>query len=130
MQLLAESSEEASGVTGLGVIPGSAHRFPSDVIVPQMGWNDVEAPPGARFLESGCAYFANSYRLTEHPDGWRVATSNYAGPFIAAMERGATLACQFHPELSGQWGLRLLARWAGLEPVPTMPSPEGAASSC
>ncbi|XOV77310.1 MAG: hypothetical protein ACFHWZ_17760 [Phycisphaerales bacterium] len=84
----------------------------------------------ARFLRSGCAYFANSYRLTEAPDGWRVATSHYAGPFLAAMERGATLACQFHPELSGRWGLHLLARWAGLELVPTTPSPEGSASSC
>lgn len=130
MQLLAERSDETPGVRGLGVVPGAAHRFPSEVTVPQMGWNDVEAPADARLLEPGCAYFANSYRLTEAPGGWRVATANYAGPFIAAMERGATLACQFHPELSGQWGLGLLARWARLEPTLNQPSPEGAASSC
>ena len=130
MQMLAESSEEASGVKGLSVIPGSVRRFPTEVIVPQMGWNEVEAPSGARFLESGCVYFANSYRLTEHPDGWRVATSNYAGPFIAAMERGATLACQFHPELSGQCGLGLLARWAGVEPTQSASTINRGASSC
>ena len=130
MQLLAERSDEAPGVRGLGVVPGSAHRFPSEVTVPQMGWNEIQSPADARFLRSGCAYFANSYRLTEAPAGWRVATSRYAGPFIAAMERGATLACQFHPELSGRWGLRLLARWAGAESAKNQSSPEGAASPC
>lgn len=130
MQLLAEASEETSGCRGLGIVRGTARRFPSELTVPQMGWNDVEAPADARLLEPGCAYFANSYRLTEAPAGWCVATSHYAGPFIAAMERGATLACQFHPELSGQWGLRLLARWAGAESAKNQSSPEGAASPC
>lgn len=130
MQLLAETSEETAGVQGLGVVKGCARRFPAEYTTPQMGWNDVIAPSTARFLESDCAYFANSYRLTELPYGWSVATSDYAGPFIAAMERGATLACQFHPELSGPWGLRLLARWAGAEPSESLTSANGAAASC
>ncbi|MCR9218356.1 MAG: imidazole glycerol phosphate synthase subunit HisH, partial [bacterium] len=130
MQLLAERSDETPGVRGLEIIHGTARRFPPEVTVPQMGWNEIQAPADARFLRSGCAYFANSYRLTEAPAGWRVATAHYAGPFIAAMERGATLACQFHPELSGWWGLRLLARWAGVEPAQNQSSPEGSASSC
>jgi imidazole glycerol-phosphate synthase subunit HisH len=130
MQLLAETSEETPGARGLGVIKARAARFPSGIRVPQMGWNDVEAVPNANLLRCGCAYFANSYRLIESPEGWTSATAEYGGRFIAAMERGATLACQFHPELSGPWGLELLARWAGV-PVPTtQSSPVGAISQC
>jgi imidazole glycerol phosphate synthase glutamine amidotransferase subunit len=130
MQLLAEASEETPGVRGLSVVRGIARRFPAERTVPQMGWNDVRSPDDAQFLESGCAYFANSYRLTDPPAGWSVASSDYAGPFVAAMEHGATLACQFHPELSGQWGLRLLARWAGVESPKSVSAAKGAASSC
>ena len=130
MQLLAEASEETPGVRGLGVVQGTARRFPPEFTVPQMGWNDVKAPSDARFLESGCAYFANSYRLTESPTWWSVSTGDYAGSFIAAIERGTALACQFHHELSGQWGLRLLARWAGVERLQIASSPNGATASC
>jgi imidazoleglycerol phosphate synthase glutamine amidotransferase subunit HisH len=79
--------------------------------VPQLGWNGVKPTPGARLLREGHAYFANSYRLTEIPAGWEGATSDHGGPFVAALERGNTLACQFHPELSGAFGRDLLARW-------------------
>lgn len=130
MQLLAETSEETPGSRGLGVVNSTVRRFPSGVRVPQMGWNDVEASPDANLLRSGCAYFANSYRLTESPEGWTTAITDYAGPFIAAMEKGSTLACQFHPELSGSWGLELLARWAGVPASNVQSSTTGAISSC
>ncbi len=94
--------------------------------VPQLGWNRVEAPPAARFLKSGHAYFANSFRIaglsaaarplqrdvTPH---WLAAYSEYGGTFVAALERGNILACQFHPELSGPWGQDLLKRWLATE---------------
>ncbi len=111
LQLLAESSEESPGVRGLGVIPASVTRFPDSVRVPQIGWNRVFAGPGCALLESGCAYYANSYRLEAPPSGWACATSDHAGPFVGAMERGRALACQFHPELSGPWGRALVERW-------------------
>ena len=130
MQLLAESSEETPGVRGLGIVDGVARRFPDGCTVPQMGWNDVVAAPGTRLLESGCAYFANSFRLTQQPSGWEAAMSDYAGGFVAAMERGSTLACQFHPELSGEWGLRLLGRWAGAAATEPESATNGAAASC
>ncbi|MBN2447452.1 MAG: hypothetical protein JXO22_12040, partial [Phycisphaerae bacterium] len=66
-----------------------------------------------RLLTTGYAYFANSYRLTEVPAGWQAARTEYGGTFIAAIERGDVLACQFHPELSAAWGLGLLRRWLG-----------------
>ena len=66
--------------------------------------------PGCRLLEPGYAYFANSYRVLEAP-GCRVATAEHGGRFVAALEQGRVLACQFHPELSGTYGHELIARW-------------------
>ena len=111
LQLLAATSDEAPGVPGLGVHDGHVARFPDTVKVPQLGWNEVTPDPGCRLLEPGYAYFANSYRLTDAPTGWAAARSDHGGPFVAALERGPVLACQFHPELSGPWGLALLDRW-------------------
>ncbi len=112
MQLLCRESTESPGARGLCVVDALVERFGGPGLrVPQLGWNDVDAPPHARFLRSGVAYFANSYRLPRAANGWTAATAEHGGSFVAAMERGNVLACQFHPELSGEWGARLLARW-------------------
>lgn len=111
MQLLCSASEESPGVTGLGLIDGRAERITAGVRVPQLGWNRVTPRDGSELIRPGWAYYANSYRLSRIPDGWTGATSRYGGTLVAAMERGTQLACQFHPELSGSWGTRLLARW-------------------
>ncbi len=117
LQLLAEASEEAPGVAGLGVVVGTVRRLPAGVRVPQLGWNRVGAGPGCRLLEDGAAYFANSYALDAAPRGWAGATFRHGEPFVAALERGAVLGCQFHPELSGAWGEALLRRWLETGPV-------------
>lgn len=111
MQLLCGSSEESPGVEGLGVIGRTVSRFRGNEKVPQLGWNRVEPASGSRFVEPGWAYFANSYRLDAVPEGWVGAGTDYSGRFVSAMERGSVLATQFHPELSGEWGARLLTRW-------------------
>ncbi|MHB2015410.1 MAG: imidazole glycerol phosphate synthase subunit HisH [Candidatus Xenobia bacterium] len=111
LQLLAASSEESPGVAGLGVLPSQVKRFPDTVRVPQLGWNTVEPDDTAYLVHLGEAYFANSYRLTERVPGWSAALTDYAGRFVAAVQKGRVLACQFHPELSGQWGLALMRRW-------------------
>jgi imidazole glycerol phosphate synthase glutamine amidotransferase subunit len=111
MQLLCEASEESPGVRGLGVIPQTIQRFPDDVRVPQLGWNRITSQPSCHFLAPGFAYFANSYCLAVPPAGWQHATAEHGMPFVAAVERGAVLACQFHPELSGAFGATLLRRW-------------------
>lgn len=114
LQLLLEESEESPGVPGLGVVSGAATRFSDAVRVPQLGWNRVEAPEGALYLESGDYYFANSFRLGSEPEGCVAARADHGGWFTAAFERGALLACQFHPELSGGAGGRVLRRWLEL----------------
>lgn len=111
LQLLAESSEESPGVDGLAVLPVAVRRFPGGVRVPQLGWNLVEPAPNCSVVSRGHAYFANSYRIPTPPRDWAAAVAGYAGPFVAAVERGPVLACQFHPELSGRYGLNLLDRW-------------------
>jgi glutamine amidotransferase len=111
LQLLCKSSEESPGVEGLGVLPVSVARFGGSVTVPQLGWNHVTPRAGCALLDAGYAYFANSYRIDVVPAGWRGAASVHGEPFVAAIERGAVLGCQFHPELSGGWGQALMRRW-------------------
>lgn len=113
LQLLLHGSEESpTGARGLGIVPGRATRFPDSVRVPQLGWNLVEADPACRLLGTGgYAYFANSYRLAEIPAGFACGLADHGGRFVAALERGNLLACQFHPELSGRYGAALLRRF-------------------
>lgn len=114
MQLLFDESEESPGVRGLGIARGVVSRFAGNLRVPQMGWNMLSASRGCVTLRSGGVYYANSYRVREAPEGWAAATSDYGGEFVGAMERiGApsVVACQCHPELSGEWGAALLERW-------------------
>ena len=114
MQLMARESEEAPGVRGLGAIDGAAEGYDAGVEgwrVPQMGWNRVVPAEGCAIVPDGYAYFANSYRLAEAPAGWLPVWCEYAGRFLAAVERGAVVGCQFHPELSGAYGRTLMTRW-------------------
>lgn len=127
MQLFFEASEESPGVAGMGILPGLFRRFPPQLPVPQLGWNRVR--PQARDAQSGLvregwAYFANSYRLAESPEGFSqglaVSLAEYGESFVAALQgtggRGleaSLLLCQFHPELSGPWGLGLIRAWLG-----------------
>jgi imidazole glycerol phosphate synthase glutamine amidotransferase subunit len=111
LQLLCATSAESPGVPGLDLIEANVARFPDSVTVPQMGWNRVTPDPGCRYVQRGFAYFANSFRITDAPDSWCAARADHGGLFVAAVERGDVVACQFHPELSGTWGHNLLARW-------------------
>lgn len=122
LQLLLQASEEGPGEQGLSVVPGVARRFDAHegVRVPQLGWNEVLPSEECQLLRRGHAYFANSYRLVEPPPGFASAMAYHGGLFVAAFERGPVLACQFHPELSGKWGIDLIRRWVekahGLSP--------------
>jgi len=110
LQVLFEKSAESPDSQGLGVIEGTVERFPEGVSVPQFGWNRIEPEAGCRYLEAGYAYFANSYRTSAAP-GCKTAIAHHGEPYIAAFEHGQVVACQFHPELSGAFGLALMRRW-------------------
>ena len=111
LQILLDGSEESPDAAGVGAFAGRATRFGAGARVPQLGWNRVAADRDCELVESGYYYFANSYRLERPPAGTRAARSDHGGPFVAAFERGAVLACQCHPELSGDAGIELLCRW-------------------
>ncbi|MFH2113051.1 MAG: imidazole glycerol phosphate synthase subunit HisH [Spirochaetota bacterium] len=115
MQLIFEGSEESPGEPGIGALPGTFKTFGPEVRSPLFGWNLV-SDAGAFLSEPGWAYFAHSYRLDKAPTGWKAAMSDYGSPYVSALEKGPMLLCQFHPELSGDWGGRLLTRWLGTEP--------------
>ena len=115
MQLFCAGSDEAPGTTGVAVVPGRLRCFAEGVRCPQMGWNRVVADDGAALLRTGDAYFANSYALRDvaaaRAAGFALAVADHGGPFVAALERGPVLLCQFHPELSADYGHELLRRW-------------------
>ena len=111
MQLLGEASQEAPGERGIGLYPGRFELLPPTVRVPHLGWNGVEVATPDPILTSGTAAFANSYCLPAPPPGWVAARTRHGRPFVAALRRGRVLLCQFHPELSGTYGLGLMRRW-------------------
>ena len=113
MQLLYDGSEESPGVEGLGVLSGSVRRLPDGVKRPQMQWNVVDVV-GEPALTAGLerpvwAYFVHSF--APGPGEHVVATCDYGGPVVAAVERGPLWATQFHPEKSGATGLAILANF-------------------
>jgi imidazole glycerol-phosphate synthase subunit HisF len=129
LQLLCDSSEESPGIAGLGLIRGTCRRLPAGVRVPHLGWNRVAPDADCRSVSMMDAAFANSYALPQAPSGWAAAWTTHGVRFVAALERGAVLACQFHPELSGAAGLDLIRRWllvAGVNvqaPSPALTTP-------
>src|SRR6185437_12913882 len=133
MQMLCEASEEAPGVAGLGVIPGTCRRLPDDVRVPHLGWNTVTAG-GAGLVATGVAAFANSYALREAPRGWVPAWTTHGARFVAALEKDGerVLACRFHPEtVATRRPVPRRAGWTGGEggAVPASPGRGGSGVS-
>ena len=118
MQLLFASSEEDGGVTCLNVIPGAVRRFAlSDptLKVPHMGWNPVRwhqtDPLWDGIPNDTPFYFVHSYYCAPAADIAPLGTADHGGPFCAAVRRGPLAAVQFHPEKSGDAGLRLLSNF-------------------
>jgi glutamine amidotransferase len=121
MQVLFERGVEGEGVTeGLGEWPGTVDRLDAPVL-PHMGWNEVRVPEGSRLfagIEDERFYFVHSYAARDWSmpaDARRraplVTWAEHGGPFVAAVENGPLSATQFHPEKSGDAGVRLLANW-------------------
>jgi imidazole glycerol-phosphate synthase subunit HisH len=117
MQMLFEGSDEAPGVAGLGVLPGRVTKLPATVKLPQIGWNTLERVPGSALLaglpDPAWLYFVHSY-APETDESVVAAWCDYGRRFAAAVERGSLWATQFHPEKSGEAGLRLLANFVAL----------------
>jgi glutamine amidotransferase len=116
MQWMFTGSEESPGTRGLCVITGECARFPSDVKSPHVGWNRLSTRPDSRLMRGvePCAYvyFTHSYRAPVVLE--TVAETVYGGAFSAAVERDKVFGVQFHPEKSGETGLRILRNFCEL----------------
>jgi imidazole glycerol-phosphate synthase subunit HisH len=118
MQLLLDRSDEGAG-RGLGLVPGRVRRLHASR-VPHMGWNRVEPTadePLLRGIEGERFYFANGFAPEpEAADATTATATHEADTFPAIVRAGSVVGTQFHPEKSGEAGLRLLANF--LESVP------------
>lgn len=114
LQLLFESSEESPGVKGLGLLDGEIARIPQTegLKIPHMGWNSLRYDhPGRLFdgiPEHTYVYFVHSYYLRAKDPRIVKASTFYGTDIHASVEKGNLFACQFHPEKSGEWGLKIL----------------------
>lgn len=117
LQLLCTGSDEARGVRALATADVHVARLDAAPSLPHFGWNEVVPTAAATLVRRGHAYFAHSYGALTAPRGFEVAWTVHGAPFVAAFERGAVLACQFHPELSGAYGAELLRRWLARAPL-------------
>jgi len=109
LQLLYEGSEEAPGVAGLGILPGTVQLLPGNVKRPQMQWNRLEVRtlgPLLEGLDGTWLYFVHSYAAPMADNV--AAVCDYGGPVAAVVGDGNVWATQFHPEKSARPGLRLL----------------------
>jgi glutamine amidotransferase len=123
MQWLFEASDEAPGLKGLGVLPGRCHRLgrhatcPDAAIkVPHVGWNSLTLERDAwvtQGVSTGAhVYFTHSYVAPLTPDV--TAVSDHGERFAAVVQRARVAGVQFHPEKSGDVGLRVLRNFVEL----------------
>lgn len=102
MQLLFEQSEEGN-VEGLGYLPGTVKKITGSLPVPHLGWNKLDSSlPSLQ----GDVYFIHSYKV--HTNENIVATTTYADPVVAIVQKEKLIGIQFHPEKSGDLGLQIL----------------------
>ncbi|MEM2904532.1 MAG: imidazole glycerol phosphate synthase subunit HisH [Candidatus Bathyarchaeia archaeon] len=112
MQLLFEESEEGGLTPGLGLIRGRVKRLPKTVKIPHMGWNQVSLMRRDPFLEGvqtgDYFYFVHSYSPTPQEPEVILAATEHGVSFPSVVAKGSVYGTQFHPEKSGEKGLRLL----------------------
>ena len=118
LQLMFESSDEGPGVKGLGLLPGKILRIPKsgDLKIPHMGWNSLHFQNNGRLFqgipEQTYVYFVHSYYLQAEEPEIVKATTEYSTCIHASVEKDNVFACQFHPEKSSKWGLKILENFA------------------
>lgn len=121
LQILFESSEESPNVKGLGVFKGEIKKIRAGGLkIPHMGWNSIEIGRKNNLINFGASklfaglegknyfYFVHSYHAAPSNEDIVTATTNYGESVTAAVELGNIFATQFHPEKSGDVGLKVL----------------------
>lgn len=127
MQLLFDESEEFGATAGLGLIPGRVVNIPETTTtgephkIPHIGWNELVLPAQRDSWQSSlladvkpgeAVYFVHSFMSAPASPEFRLADCSYGGiPISAAVTRDNVMGCQFHPEKSGEVGLKILRRF-------------------
>ncbi|MFH1379803.1 MAG: imidazole glycerol phosphate synthase subunit HisH [bacterium] len=115
-ELLFQTSTEGGLHKGLGILEGTVMRFPfkgsSAMPVPHMGWNKIIVSDPATQFEKLCAdkyfYFVHSYCVKSSDRSARFASADYGIRFKAAVQKKNIYGCQFHPEKSGEDGIKII----------------------
>jgi glutamine amidotransferase len=133
MQVLFDETEEGGRHRCLGIIPGAVRRLPAGLKIPHIGWNQVDQkihhplfdsiPDGADF------YFVHSYCAEPSDRAVVAGTTDYGVPFCSAVVSGNLIATQFHPEKSGENGLRMYENFLRLASDTGRHRPGGRAGS-
>ena len=124
MQMLFDKSEEFVTTAGLSLIPGRVVHIPAITTkgeshkIPHVGWNELVLPAQGYSWQDGllagiepgeAVYFVHSFMAEPESPEFRLADCSYGGiPVSAAVTRDNVMGCQFHPEKSGEVGLRIL----------------------
>ena len=120
LQLLFRGSEESEGAEGLGVFDGTITKIPNGdgLKIPHMGWNSLKITKDSRLFkgieENPYVYFVHSYFLNAADKSIVAAQTEYGVTIDAAVEKGNVFATQFHPEKSGNTGLRILKNFVDI----------------
>jgi glutamine amidotransferase len=118
LQVLFTYTEEGGRYDCLNVIPGKVKKLPSGLKVPHMGWNQVKQkfnhPVFQGIPDEANFYFVHSYYGEPEDKTVMVGETEYGIPFCSAVAKGNLVATQFHPEKSGDIGLRLFENFIKL----------------
>lgn len=120
LQLLFPSSEESPNVKGLSVFDGTVTKIPSGegLKIPHIGWNSITINKNSRLFknieQNSYVYFVHSYYLKATDRNIVAAQTEYGVTIDAAVEKDNVFATQFHPEKSGETGLKILSNFADI----------------
>ena len=115
LQLLFPESEETPGVKGLDIFKGTITKIPNPnrtLKIPHMGWNNISIKQKNGIFKGiegePYVYFVHSFYLKAQDKDIVAATTQYGVEIDAAVQKGNIIATQFHPEKSGEVGLKML----------------------
>lgn len=122
MQLLFDKSYEYGEYKGLGLIHGNikpiSDVIPNNLKIPHIGWNELsfkkESPINKYINDGDFVYFVHSFYAADC-DEYTVATAEYGVPLTATVQNKNVFGCQFHPEKSGETGLKILRAFTETE---------------
>ena len=118
MQLFFEESEEIEKCKGLGFLKGTIKKLEGSIKIPHMGWNDLSFETYSPLLkgvkENSYVYFVHSYYAQVGEENIVNAYSTYEKKIPAIVSKGNIFGMQFHPEKSGEAGMKLLKNFGGI----------------